>query len=164
MPMRSLQDLFIHELKDLYSAEKQLTEALPKMVEAATSDDLRQAFSDHLRETQTQFDRVHNLLESFDENPGSTVCDAMKGLIEEGSHAIEEDMTPAVRDAALIAAAQRVEHYEIAAYGTARSFARQLGHKDAENVLNEILDQEYDADNKLDKLATNKINEAAMRG
>lgn len=164
MSMRSLEDLYVHELKDLYSAEKQLTEALPKMVEAANSPKLREAFSSHLEQTKTHFDRVHALLEEMDENPGSTKCDAMEGLIEEGKHAIEERMSPAVKDAALIAAAQRVEHYEISAYGTATAFAKALGKTDAANTLQGILNEEYDADNKLDKLAQGEINAKAAKG
>ena len=164
MSLRTLKDLYVHELKDLYSAEKQLVESLPDMVEAANSPQLREAFANHLNETRQHFDKVHQLLQNLDENPTSTKCKGMDGLLEEGEDAIHEEATPAVRDAFLIAAAQRVEHYEISGYGTARAYARSLGRKEDADVLNSILDQEYAADQKLDKLAEGNINEAAKRG
>jgi ferritin-like metal-binding protein YciE len=164
MALKTLHDLYVHELKDLYSAEKQLTEALPEMVEAARSPQLREAFANHLKETQRHFERVHELLTNLDENPGSTKCKGMEGLLEEGEDAIDEDASPAVRDAFLIAAAQRVEHYEISGYGTARTFARALGREEDARILQGILDQEYAADQKLDELAEGGINEAANRG
>jgi ferritin-like metal-binding protein YciE len=164
MSLKTLADLYVHELKDLYSAEKQLTEALPEMVEAANSPQLRDAFASHLKETEQHLAQVHQLLQKLEENPGSTKCKGMEGLLEEGEDAIDEEATPAVRDAFLIAAAQRVEHYEISGYGTARSFARSLGRDEDAEVLNQILDQEYAADEKLNKLAEGNINEAAKRG
>lgn len=164
MSLKTLKDLYVHELKDLYSAEKQLIETLPEMVKAVNSPQLREAFASHLKETQQHFEKVQQLLQSLDENPGSTKCKGMQGLLEEGEDAIDEDASPAVRDAFLIAAAQRVEHYEISGYGTARAYARSLGRKEDAEVLNHILGQEYAADNKLDKLAEGNINEAAMRG
>jgi ferritin-like metal-binding protein YciE len=164
MSLKSLEDLYVHELKDLYSAEKQLIEALPEMVEAANSPQLREAFASHLKETEQHFEKVHQLLQKLDENPGSTKCKGMEGLLEEGEDAIDEEASPAVRDAFLISAAQRVEHYEISGYGTARAYARSLGRADDAEVLNQILEQEYAADNKLDKLAEGNINEAAKRG
>ena len=160
--MKSLQDLFVHELKDLYSAEKQLTEAIPKMAEAATAPELRDAFAAHLKETEMQLERVHDLLQQFDANPGSTKCDAMEGLIEEGSHVIKSKAPGQIKDAALIAAAQRVEHYEMSGYGTARAFAKALGHNDAAKVLDAILDEESGRNEKLNKLAMQKINPAAL--
>ncbi len=164
MSLKTLEDLYVHELKDLYSAEKQLTEALPEMVEAANSPQLREAFASHLKETEQHLEKVHQLLRKMEENPGSTKCKAMEGLLEESEDAIDEEATPAVRDAFLISAAQRVEHYEISGYGTARAFARSLGRDEDAEALNQILDQEYAADNKLDKLAEGNINEAAKRG
>lgn len=164
MSLKTLNDLYVHELMDLYSAEKQLVEGLPEMVEAANSPQLREAFASHLRETEQHFDKVHELLQKLDENPRSTKCKAMEGLLEEGEDAIDEEASPEVRDAFLIAAAQRVEHYEISAYGTARAYARSLGRDEDAKVLNKILDQEYAADEKLNKLAEGKINEAAKRG
>lgn len=163
MSLKTLEDLYVHELKDLYSAEKQLVEALPDMVEAANSPQLREAFANHLKETERHFEKVRQLLQNMDENPGSTKCKGMEGLLEEGEDAIDEEAAPAVRDAFLIAAAQRVEHYEISGYGTARAYARSLGRKEDAEVLNQILDQEYAADNKLDKLAEGNVNEAAKR-
>lgn len=162
MSMKSLQDLFVHELKDLYSAEKQLTEAIPKMAEAATAPELREALLSHLEETREQFERVHQLLQELDQNPGNTTCDAMEGLIEEGEDIIREDAPGAVKDAALIAAAQRVEHYEMSGYGTARAFAQTLGNEEAARILDEILEQEAAANDKLNKLATDKINQSAL--
>ncbi len=164
MSLKTLEDLYVHELKDLYSAEKQLTEALPEMVEAANSPQLREAFASHLKETEQHLEKVHQLLRKMEENPGSTKCKGMEGLLEESEDAIDEEATPAVRDAFLISAAQRVEHYEISGYGTARAFARSLGRDEDAEVLNQILDQEYAADGKLDKLAEGNINEAAKRG
>jgi ferritin-like metal-binding protein YciE len=162
MSMKTLQDLFVHELKDLYSAEKQLTAALPKMAKAASSPELKEAFNDHLEETQFQLERVHGILQELGENPGRKKCTAMEGLIEEGAHIIKEKADPAVKDAALIAAAQRVEHYEISGYGTARAFAQALGHKDAAKILDEILDEESSTNEKLNTLALKKVNPAAV--
>ncbi|MEX2531466.1 MAG: ferritin-like domain-containing protein [Gemmatimonadota bacterium] len=164
MSLKTLEDLYVHELKDLYSAEKQLSEALPEMVKAANSPQLREAFASHLKESEQHFEKVHQLLQNLDENPGSTKCKGMEGLLEEAGDAIDEKASPAVRDAFLIAAAQRVEHYEISGYGTARAYARALGREADAKVLNQILDQEYAADNKLDKLAEGSINDAAKRG
>ena len=162
--MKTLIDLYVHEIKDLYSAEKQLTETLPKMVEAANAPELREAFASHLKETRQHLEKVHNLLKNLGENPGRTKCKGMEGRLEEGEDAIDEEASPAVRDAFLIAAAQRVEHYEISGYGTARAYAHSLGREEDAEVLNQILDQEYSADRKLGKLAEGHLNEAAMQG
>src|SRR6188472_2018838 len=123
MKMKTLNDLFIHEIKDLYSAEKQLTKALPKMAKAATNEDLQQAFENHLQETEEHITRLEEIMGQFDIPTRGPKCKAMEGLIEEGKEVLEEDMEDDVRDAALICAAQRVEHYEIAGYGCARTFA-----------------------------------------
>ena len=139
MKLNSLEDLFIHELKDLYSAEKQLTEALPKMVEAANTPALQDAFNAHLKETETHLERVHQILQKLNVNPGNAKCDAMEGLIEEGEEIINMKADADVKDAALIGAAQRVEHYEMAGYGTARTFALRLGHIDAADLLQHLL-------------------------
>lgn len=163
MSLKNLKDLYVHELKDLYSAEKQLIEALPEMAQAANSPQLREAFAGHLKQTEQHFEQVHQLLQSLDENPGSTKCKGMEGLLEESEDAIDEEASAAVRDAFLIAAAQRVEHYEISGYGTARAYARSLGRKADAKVLNQTLEQEYAADNRLDKLAEGSINDAAKR-
>jgi ferritin-like metal-binding protein YciE len=147
-----------------HASLQQLTEALPEMVKAANSPQLREAFASHLKETEQHFEKVHQILQNLDENPGTTKCQGMEGLLDEGEDAIDEEASPAVRDAFLIAAAQRVEHYEISGYGTARAHARSLGREEDAKVLNQILDQEYAADNKLDKLAEGHINDAAKRG
>ncbi|MCB0194651.1 MAG: ferritin-like domain-containing protein [Anaerolineae bacterium] len=162
MKLNSLEDLFIHELKDLYSAEKQLTEALPKMVEAANTPALQDAFNAHLKETETHLERVHQILQKLNVNPGNAKCDAMEGLIEEGEEIINMKADADVKDAALIGAAQRVEHYEMAGYGTARTFALRLGHIDAADLLQQTLDEEGEANKKLTSLAENGINEKAQ--
>lgn len=164
MSLKTLKDLYVHELMDLYSAEKQLIATFPKMIEAANSPQLRDAFASHLKETQQHLERVHQILQDLDASPGSTKCKGMEGLLEESEGAIEAEASPAVRNAFLIAAAQRVEHYEISGYGTARAYARSLGREADAEVLNQILDQEYEADNELDTLAEGTINEAAKRG
>jgi len=125
--MTTLEDLFHHELKDLYSAEKQLTRALPKMAKAATNEDLRTAFETHLEETEGHVERLEKIMSNLGISTRGPKCAAMEGLIEEGKEVLEEEMEDDVRDAALIAAAQRVEHYEMAGYGCARTFAEQLG-------------------------------------
>jgi len=162
--MRTLNDLFIHELKDLYSAEKQLTKALPKMAKAATNETLREAFESHLKETEEQIERLDEIFSELGTNGRGTKCEAMEGLIEEGKKSIEEDMEDDVRDAALICAAQRVEHYEIAGYGCARTFAQQLGHEQAAKLLQQTLDEEGAADKKLTEIAMDRVNEEAAVG
>jgi ferritin-like metal-binding protein YciE len=164
MNLNSLSDLFVQELKDLYSAEKQIVEALPKMVDAATSTQLKQAFRHHLDESKTHLDNVHNILKQLDVNPGNVTCDAMKGLLEEGAEIIKQKATPEVKDAALITAAQRVEHYEMAGYGAVRNYALRLDHLDAAETLQQILDQEGNANKKLTALAEEGINQKAKKG
>lgn len=153
MKLESLQDLFVEQLKDLYSAETQLTKALPKMAKAASSDELRSAFEEHLEVTKEHVSRLEQVFQELGENPKGQKCKGMEGLIEEGSEAIEEDMEETVRDAALIAAAQRVEHYEIAGYGTVRTYAKLLGHDTAADLLQETLNEEGAADKTLTGLA-----------
>lgn len=160
--MKNLQDLFEHELKDLYSAEKQLTEALPAMMHAATDSELTQAFSKHLEETKEHLQRVDDICRELGVNPGNTKCDAMEGLIEEGEGMIKGDAPGDVKDAGLIAAAQRVEHYEISGYGTAVRFAKELGHTRIADELQKTLDQEYDTDRALGTLAESRLNRKAM--
>ncbi len=156
-----LRDLYTDELKDVYDAEKQVIEALPKMAQAATSDQLRQGFEMHLEQTQGHLERLQQILGRHGINPGNKKCVAMQGIIKEGDHAIKLKGDNAVRDAALIAAAQRVEHYEIAAYGTLRAFAKDLNHGDDMALLDETLQEEGDTDKKLTKLAQ-KINQMAL--
>jgi ferritin-like metal-binding protein YciE len=164
MKMKTLEDLFFHELKDLYSAEKQILKALPKMAKAATHEELRTAFENHLAETEEHVARLDKLFGEFDVNGRVPKCKAMEGLIEEGKEVLEEDMEDDVRDAALICAAQRVEHYEIAGYGCARTFAEQLGHSEAASVLQQTLDEESAANELLTKIAMSGINQEAMAG
>lgn len=163
MEMNSLRDLFIDQLKDIYSAESQVTKALPKMAKAATANDLRSAFQDHLQQTQTQIDRLDQIFKSLGKNPRGKKCKGMEGLLEEGKELLEEDAEPEVLDAALIAAAQRVEHYEISAYGTARTYARLLGEDRAASLLEETLQEESRTDEKLTQLAESHINLNARR-
>jgi ferritin-like metal-binding protein YciE len=158
MKLRSLQDLYLQELKDLYSAESQLLSALPKMAKAASAPQLSKAFKDHLTETEGQVRRLETIFEKLGTSPKGKKCKAMEGLIEEGNETISEDADPAIKDAALIAAAQRVEHYEMAGYGCVRTYARLLGHDDAAEMLQETLDEEASADKKLTKLAETVIN------
>ncbi|HSI84666.1 MAG: ferritin-like domain-containing protein [Candidatus Methylacidiphilales bacterium] len=161
--LNTLEQLLVHELKDLYSAETQLVKALPKMAKAATSPKLKAGFEKHLAETEVHVTRLEEIMEKLGASPRGKSCAAMKGLVEEGSETIAEDAEAAVKDAALIAAAQRVEHYEIAGYGTARTFAQLLGHKDVAKTLQTTLDEEGATDHALTKLAQT-INVDAMAG
>lgn len=154
MALTSLDTLFLHELQDLYSAETQLVNALPQMAQAAAHDDLQAAFNEHLEETRGQVERLEQIFDQIGENPEGEHCEAMEGLIEEGEEMIQKEGEDHVKDAALIAAAQRVEHYEIAGYGAARTYAKELGHSDAASLLEETLSEEKAADKKLNKLAT----------
>ena len=164
MKMKTLNDLFMHEVKDLYSAEKQLTKALPKMAKAASSDDLRTAFESHLEETEKHISRLEWIMGQFDIPTRVPKCKAMEGLLEEGKEVLEEDMDEDVRDAALICAAQRVEHYEIAAYGCARTFAQLLGHNEVQETLQTTLDEEKATDEKLTEIAMQHVNAEAAGG
>lgn len=161
MKLQTLQDLLVHELKDLYSAETQLVKALPKMVQAATNDALKAGFEEHLEETKNHITRLDQIAKSFDCKLTGHRCKAMEGLIEEGGELISEDAEDTVRDAGLIGAAQRVEHYEIAGYGTARALAECLGFDEAVRLLSETLAEEKAADEKLTELAENTINAEA---
>jgi len=160
---KELSDLYKEELKDLYSAESQLVAALPKMAKAASSPDLKKAFESHLEETKVQIQRLEQVFEEIEGSPRGKKCKAMEGLVEEGAELIKEkaDFEPAVLDAALIGAAQRIEHYEIAAYGTVRTFAQQLGYTKAVNLLQQTLDEESAANEKLTTLAVSGINQQA---
>jgi ferritin-like metal-binding protein YciE len=162
MPIRTFEDLLLDEIKDLYDAEQQLTEALPKMAKAAKSTDLKNAFTSHLKETEGHVKRLEQVFAGLGHKPTRKTCQAMKGLVKEGSEAIEEDMDPEIKDAALIGAAQRVEHYEMAGYGTVRTFAHLLGHHDLEAILQSTLDEEGAADEKLTAIAS-KINVKAVQ-
>ena len=153
MQMNSLDDLFVIELKDLYSAEKQLLKALPKMAKAATSKALQNGFTKHLKQTEGHVSRLEKVFEELGVSPRGKKCKAMEGLVEEGQEVIDEDAEPEVRDAALIAAAQKVEHYEIAGYGTVRTYANLLNHKRAASLLQQTLDEEGETDKTLSQLA-----------
>jgi ferritin-like metal-binding protein YciE len=161
MELTTLRDLYIHELKDLYSAEKQLIKALPKMAKAATHPDLAAGFETHLEETKEHATRLEKLLKSHDQTTRGPKCKGMEGVIAEGAEMIEEEAEDEVRDAGLIAAGQRAEHYEIAGYGTARTYAELLGDKEGVKVLQATLDEESATDKKLTKLAVEAINVAA---
>ncbi|MDY3556816.1 ferritin-like domain-containing protein [Gemmata sp. JC717] len=158
MALDSLHDLYVEELKDLYNAENQLLKALPRMAKAASSEELKAAFTEHLAVTQKQVERLEQIFEGLGVSPKGKKCKAMEGLIEEGKEIMQEDGDPSVIDAALIAAAQRVEHYEMAGYGCVRTFANLLGYGDAEALLQETLDEEGEADKKLTELAETVIN------
>jgi ferritin-like metal-binding protein YciE len=158
MALESLHDLYVEELRDLYNAENQLLKALPKMAKAASDPTLRAAFEEHLEVTRGQVDRLDRIFKRLGERATGKKCAAMEGLIEEGKEMMEEDAPPAVLDAALISAAQKVEHYEIASYGCVRTYARLLGYDDAARLLQETLDEEGDADKKLTELAESVIN------
>jgi ferritin-like metal-binding protein YciE len=162
--LNDLNDLLIDQLKDLYNAEGQLTKALPKMAKAASNPELKQAFEKHLAQTQEHVSRLEKVFESLGEKAKGKTCHAMKGLIEEGSEVISEDASDTVKDAALIAAAQRVEHYEIAGYGTVRTYAQTLGHKEAAQLLQKTLDEEGETDKLLTKLAETCVNQLAEEG
>jgi ferritin-like metal-binding protein YciE len=162
MKLENLNDLFIEELRDLYSAENQIIEALPKMAEKAANPKLKKAFEMHLRETEKQAARLEKIFDKLDVTTDSHTCKAMKGIIAEGEQLMKKNAEESVMDAALIAAAQKVEHYEIASYGTARTFAEQLGLNDAANLLGQTLDEEKNADTKLTDIAESIINVKAM--
>jgi ferritin-like metal-binding protein YciE len=159
--LNSLNDLFIDQLQDLYDAEQRLVQALPKMAQAAHDPSLKQAFQSHLRETQNQVTRLERAFQEMGQTAKGKTCEAMKGLVAEGQEAIDAKGDPDVKDAALVAAAQRVEHYEIAAYGTARTFARRLGKDSIAQLLEQTLNEEKAADQKLTQLAESGINQGA---
>jgi ferritin-like metal-binding protein YciE len=163
MALETLHDLWVHELKDLYSAERQLVQALPKMAKAAASDELRTALENHLAETEEQVTRIEQILESFDESPRGQKCQGMEGLIEEGKSLLEEEGDEDVLDAGLIVAAQKVEHYEIASYGAVCEYARMMGHSEALQLLEQTLQEEKNADQLLNQIAEGGINALAER-
>jgi ferritin-like metal-binding protein YciE len=158
MALDSLHDLYVNELKDLYNAENQLLKALPRMAKAASSPELKAAFTEHLDVTRTQVERLDEIFAELGVSPKGKKCKAMEGLVEEGKDVMQEDGDPSVIDAALIGAAQRVEHYEMAGYGCVRTFARLLGYDRAAELLQETLDEEGEADKKLTELAETVIN------
>lgn len=164
MAVTSIEDLFVTELRDIYSAEKQLTRALPRMAKAATHSELRQAFESHLEETRGQIERLDQVFEQLDLPKRAKKCEAMEGLIEEARSTMEELEGGALLDVGMIISAQKVEHYEMAGYGSLVALAKQLGHDDAARLLGETLAQEKNADQKLGKIAVSVNAEAAGSG
>jgi len=162
MKLDTLKKLYVEELRDVYNAEQQLVKALPKMAKAASSDELREALELHLDETKGHVERLDQIFESLDESAKGKTCKAMKGLIEEGSEILEEKGEDSVLDAGIIAAAQKVEHYEIATYGTLRTWADLLNQDEAAGLLQETLDEEGEADKKLNELAEEIVNPEAL--
>ncbi|CAO3400087.1 MULTISPECIES: YciE/YciF ferroxidase family protein [Azospirillum] len=162
MAAKTMQDLLIEDLRDIYHAEKQIAKALPKMAKAASSDQLRQAFETHLEQTHGQIERLQQVFEELDTRPRGKHCDAMEGLISEAQEILEMGLAPEVQDAALIAAAQKVEHYEIASYGTLHAFATACGLDRVAQLLDETLQEEKDTDTLLNKLAISDVNKKAM--
>jgi ferritin-like metal-binding protein YciE len=158
MKLESIEELFAHELEDLRSAEQQLVKALPKMAEKASSGDLRQAFETHLEQTQEHLERLQKIVADLQLDQGRHKCKAMEGLIAEAQEILDAEAMDSVRDAAMIGAAQRVEHYEIAGYGTARTYAEMLGHAGAAQLLQQTLDEEKETDELLSGLALSSVN------
>ena len=161
MAMSNLKDAFYEELRDVLSAEKQLTKALPKLAKAASNEDLRKSIEEHLKETQQQVERVEQAFEETGKSPRAKTCEAMKGLIEEAEEVLKEGEKSPVRDALIIACAQKVEHYEIATYGTLCTWAKAVGYDNALKLLKQTMDEEEKADKKLSKLAAT-VNEEAL--
>lgn len=153
MNVENLQQLFVEQLRDLYDGEQQITEALPKLIEKASNPQLKSALQEHLDITNRQIDRLEEIFEQLDQDAEGETCKGMKGVIKEGDDLVGKADDPAVRDASIITSAQRVEHYEIAGYGTVKTYARQLGKPELARILEEILNEEKEADQKLTQLA-----------
>jgi ferritin-like metal-binding protein YciE len=164
MNLDTLEQLYINELRDLYSAENQLLKALPKMAKGASSNELKDAFEKHLEQTKGHVERLEQIFEQLDESPKGKTCYGMKGLIEEGSEILNEDGEESVLDAGIIVAAQKAEHYEIASYGSVRTFANLLGQDEAAKLLQSTLDEESEANELLNQLAEGVVNEDALTG
>lgn len=162
MKLDTLKNLYISELRDLYSAENQLLKALPKMANGASSPELKDAFEQHLEQTKGHVERLEQLFEQLDESPKGKTCQAMKGLIKEASEVLEEDGEDSILDAGMIVAAQKVEHYEIASYGSVRTFANLLGQDDAARLLQSTLDEEFETNEILNRLAESVVNPEAL--
>ena len=163
MKIETMEDLFLEQVEDLYDAERRLVKALPKMAEASTSQSLRQAFESHLLESEGHVSRLENIFRTLGQDPKAQTCDAMKGLVSEGEDLIGDIERSSLRDAGIIAAANRVEHYEIAAYGSARTFAQILGLNEAVSLLEQTLQEEKNADRKLTQIAESMVNDEALR-
>jgi len=160
--VKTMEDLFLEEIRDLMDAEKQITKALPKMAKAATSEELKEAFEEHLEQTRGQIDRLERIFSEMGAKSGGQKCAAMEGLVKEGEEMISMTQEGLVRDAGLIGAAQRVEHYEMAGYGCARTFAQLLGRDEAADLLQETLDEEKETDERLTEIAESMVNEQAL--
>jgi ferritin-like metal-binding protein YciE len=162
MKLDTLRKLYIEELRDVYNAENQVLKALPKMTKAASAEELREALQDHLEETKGHVERIEEIFNELNESPKCKTCHGMKGLVEEGSEILEEKGEESVIDAGIIAAAQKVEHYEIATYGTLRTWAELLGETEAADLLQQTRDEEGDADKRLNELAEEIVNPEAL--
>jgi ferritin-like metal-binding protein YciE len=162
MKLDSMSDLYLCELRDMYNGEKQLVKALPKMAKAASTEELRAAIEDHLQQTENHVSRLETIFKSLDEKPGGETCEAMQGLIAEGQEVLKADGEDAVRDAALIMAAQKVEHYEMATYGALREYAHLLNREQDADLLQQTLDEEKLADRKLNEIAEQVVNKRAL--
>jgi len=162
MKIDSLQKLFVHELKDLYSAEKQILEHMDKVIDKTSNKDLRKALTEHRDLTRTHVERLETVFDQLDHEPGGHKCKGMEGLLKEAEDILTDATDEAIRDAGIIAAAQRVEHYEMAGYGTARTYARQMGKDDLAETLQKTLDEEADADEKLTRIAEHIVNPEAL--
>jgi len=163
MKLNSLHDLYVHELQDLYSAENQIIKALPKMAENATTTELRSAFEEHLHQTREHVNRLDRIFERLNESAKGDKCQGVEGIIEEGEDLMDKDATESVCDAALIGSAQKVEHYEMAGYGTVRTFAQQLGYSEDARLLQMTLQEEEQTDKKLSSIAERRVNTEATR-
>jgi ferritin-like metal-binding protein YciE len=163
MKMHSLDDLFVEQLRDLYDAEKQLVKALPKMAKAASAKELQTAFEDHLKQTEGHVERLERIFDLLGKKQRGKTCEAMVGLIKEGGEMIDANAEASVRDAGLIAAAQRVEHYEMAGYGCLRTWARQLNHQNAADLIEQTFQEEKEADCKLTQIAESSVNNMAAQ-
>ena len=162
--LQSLNDLFVDELRDLYNAENQLVKALPKMAEAASSEDLRRALEEHLNQTRNQIERLDKVFKTLDVPERDKECVGMRGIIQEGQEVLKENATPAVKDAGIIVAARKTEHYEIASYGSVCTYAEELGYAEQAKLLKQTLSEEKKADELLTKIAERQINKQAKRG
>jgi len=162
MKLESLRDLYLEQLKDLYSAENQLVDALPKMADAASAPELKNAFREHLNQTRQHVERLEKIFQSLNQSPKGETCEGMKGLVKEGETMLKMKGEPEVIDAGLIAAAQRVEHYEIAGYGTVRTYAELLGEQESVRLLERTLQEEEETDEKLTEIAESRVNEEAF--
>ena len=165
MKIKSVEDIFLHELKDVYSAEKQLTRTLQKMAKLASDETLVQGFKKHLEQTKEQIARLEKIFQKLEVKTSRVQkCKGMEGILAEGEESLQEDLEDALRDVILISAAQRAEHYEIAAYGTVRALAERLGNKEAVKLLQQTLDEEIEMDKQLTAVATSSVNQRAQQG